>query len=180
MLKKWQKKIFVMWNWQFLLKRLIKTEENSCKKLQQNEYLQTHMTSSCTFSYSKWFCLVHSSKICYFGKNIYGLLQFDLVGCRSNYKFSKPTLQKQGEAKQELGDYKVPWRIWIKSMFIYQMIYFLCQCKEKPNQIYTIIKGLQRIWMELMFYNHYMMFSLWKCKEKWNDNWEIIKELWRI
>jgi hypothetical protein len=146
MLKKWQKKIFVMWNWQFLLKRLIKTEENSCKKLQQNEYLQTHMTSSCTFSYSKWFCLVHSSKICYFGKYIYGLVQFDLVGCRSNYKFSKPTLQKQGEAKQELGDYKVPWRIWIKSMFIYQMIYSLCQCKEsqiKSTRLSRVFRGFE-------------------------------------
>jgi hypothetical protein len=69
-------------------------------------------------------------------KELYGLLQFDLVGYRSNYKFSKPTLQKQGEAKQELGDYKMPWRTWIKSMFLYQMIYAFCQCKEKPNQIH--------------------------------------------
>jgi hypothetical protein len=72
--------IFGMWSWKLFLKRLIKAKANSCKKLQQNEYLQTHMTSSCTFSYSKWFCLVHSSKICCFGKGIYGLLQFDLVG----------------------------------------------------------------------------------------------------
>ncbi len=77
-------------------------------------------------------------------KKQYGLFQFDLLGCGSNYKFSKPTLQKQGEAKQELGDYKVPWSTWIESMFLYQMMYSFSQCKEKPNQIYTIIKGLQR------------------------------------